>query len=153
MKINSFVELKDYIIKLTKDKNISKQHDFIYDNELIELTQVQRFRYDNLLPEYFDWLEYDTLYMITPWEKSKREGVRRGIERKIFYYYRPSDNENGAIYYTVKSAVTNTWLSNQWFKKDWMAGGSDWIRAYAKIDDFKELRSLMNWNELPWGGK
>mgnify|MGYP003671694648 FL=1 len=43
MKINSSYDLKNYIIELMKDKNISKQHNFIYDNELIELTEFERY--------------------------------------------------------------------------------------------------------------
>lgn len=73
MKINNSDDLKDYIIELMKDKNVSKQHNFIYDNELIELTGVER--YSSYSKEkYFDWLEYDTLYMITPSKKSTRDG-------------------------------------------------------------------------------
>jgi len=145
MKINSSYELKDYIIKLRNDENISQYHDFIYDNELIELTHTQRFA--NLLPEYFDWLEYDTLYMITPLSKKKRsaKGLLKG--RKIFYYYRPSGRD--VIYYVVKSDVSGNWLDNVWYKESWIENGY-WIRAYAKLNSFKESRILMNWDKEPW---
>jgi len=149
MKINSSDELKGYIIELMKDKNISKHHDFIYDNELIELTEVERYS-SYSKDKYFDWLEYDTLYMITPTIKSTREDVRRREwdPRKIFYYYRPSGSD--VIFYVVKSNVSGNWLNNVWYKKSWMKDG-EWVRAYAKLDNFKKLRSLMNWNNLPWG--
>ena len=157
MKINNSDDLKDYIIELMKDKNVSKQHNTIYDNELIELTEVER--YSSYSKEkYFDWLEYDTLYMITPSKKSTRDG--KGVywmeidgyegpkTRKIFYYYRPSGKD--VIYYVVKSGVSGKWLNNEWYKKSWIEDG-DWVRAYAKLDSFKGLRSLINWNQLPWG--
>ena len=155
MKINNSDDLKDYIIELMKDKNVSKQHNFIYDNELIELTGVER--YSSYSKEkYFDWLEYDTLYMITPSKKSTRDGkvvlwkdrIEGPITRKIFYYYRPSGKD--VIYYVVKSGVSGKWLNNEWYKKSWIKDGY-WVRAYAKLDSFKGLRSLINWNQLPWG--
>ena len=152
MKINNSDDLKDYIIELMKDKNVSKQHNFIYDNELIELTGVER--YSSYSKEkYFDWLEYDTLYMITPSKKSTREisnpnsASYAGVKRKIFYYYRPSGKD--VIYYVVKSGVSGKWLNNEWYKKSWIEDG-DWVRAYAKLDSFKGLRSLMNWDKEPW---
>lgn len=154
MKIDNSDDLKNYIIELMKDKNISKQHDFIYDNELIDLTDVERFEDAD---KYFDWLEYDTLYMITPSKKSTRDGkdgwwestgYEGPIKRKIFYYYRPSGKD--VIYYVVKSGVSGKWLNNEWYKKSWIKDGY-WVRAYAKLDSFKGLRSLINWNQLPWG--
>lgn len=156
MKINNSDDLKDYIIELMKDKNVSKQHNFIYDNELIELTGVER--YSSYSKEkYFDWLEYDTLYMITPTRKSTRDGEdgwwkstghKGPIKREIFYYYRPRGSD--VIYYVVKSGVSGKWLNNEWYKKSWIKDGY-WVRAYAKLDSFKGLRSLINWNQLPWG--
>tara|TARA_R100000908_G_C3757090_1_gene151925 strand:- start:1509 stop:1982 length:474 start_codon:yes stop_codon:yes gene_type:complete len=153
MKINNSDDLKDYIIELMKDKNVSKQHNFIYDNELIELTEVER--YSSYSKEkYFDWLEYDTLYMITPTRKSAREFIEASAElknnpnkRKIFYYYRPSGSD--IISYVVKSRESGKWLNNEWYKKNWIENG-DWVRAYAKLDSFKGLRSLMNWDKEPW---
>ena len=155
MKINNSYDLKNYIIELMKDENISKQHDFIFDNELIDLTGVERYS-SYSKDKYFDWLEYDTLYMITPMANSARD-VRYALrdstgfvthKRKIFYYYRPSGKD--VIYYVVKSEVSGNWLNNEWYKKSWIEDG-DWIRAYAKLDGFKGLRSLMNWDKEPWG--
>ena len=155
MKINSSYDLKNYIIELMKDKNISKQHNFIYDNELIELTEFERYS-SYSKDKYFDWLEYDTLYMITPSKKSTRDGkdalwkltgYEDPINRKIFYYYRPRGSD--VIYYVVKSGVSGKWLNNKWYKKSWIENG-DWVRAYAKLNSFKGLRSFMNWDKEPW---
>ena len=146
MKINSSYDLKNYIIELMKDKNISKKHNFIYDNELIELTEFERYS-SYSKDKYFDWLEYDTLYMITPTRKSTRDAGYVGLKRKIFYYYRPRGSD--VIYYVVKSGVSSKWLNNKWYKKSWIENGN-WVRAYAKLNSFKGLRSLMNWDKEPW---
>jgi len=143
MKINNSDDLKDYIIELMKDKNISKQHDFIYDNELIDLSEIG-FEMMGVVDEYFDWLEYDTLYMITPTRKSTREAGYVNVKRKIFYYYRPSGKD--VIYYVVKSEVSGKWLNSVY-----VGIPREWVRAYAKLDVLKGGRSLMNWDKGPWG--
>ena len=112
----------------------------------MKLTEVERYS-SYSKDKYFDWLEYDTLYMITPTRKSTREAGYVNVKRKIFYYYRPIGSD--VIYYVVKSEVSGNWLNNYWQKKSWIEDG-DWVRAYAKLSNFKGLRSLMNWDKEPW---